>query len=349
MNTLPPKPEDSLPPRPVRGGVSPRASLMRDSRDRNRDRDRDKRRSPPRSPSWRRLHREDDRYQDQSSWLSRDRDDRRTRQMDRYVPQGGHNREYRRSRSRSRSRSPPGRRRRSYSSRSRSRSPRRHHRSPARLKREPSRGSPKRAQDEPATHMKEETSNKSTSIPEPSEPGTQESTSRAISQLPSKPSHTPTGPRLRSPVPTREKESRMRDNDNTRFPPKNSRRFTKDSRSHSRSRSRSKSPSRSIIKSRQSTPASHPLHNIRKPRLEDFLLPPPVRDPKDSEFDADVKRLNDQRVKLEGDHVNAVRAVRRAQHELGLAMLELKSAEERRKVADRVHEKTVQGFTAFVT
>lgn len=41
-----------------------------------------------------------------------------------------------------------------------------------------------------------------------------------------------------------------------------------------------------------------------------------------------------------------MRGVRRARHEVELAMLELKSTEERRKAAERVHELAVQGFIA---
>lgn len=46
------------------------------------------------------------------------------------------------------------------------------------------------------------------------------------------------------------------------------------------------------------------------------------------------------------EHVDIMRAVRRAQHELDLAAMELRSAEERRKAAERVHERTVKGFLA---
>jgi len=62
-----------------------------------------------------------------------------------------------------------------------------------------------------------------------------------------------------------------------------------------------------------------------------------------------LKSIKENRVKLDQEHINVMRAVRRAQHELDLAQLEQKSAEERLKAAHRVHERTVKGFLAPVT
>ena len=49
------------------------------------------------------------------------------------------------------------------------------------------------------------------------------------------------------------------------------------------------------------------------------------------------------------EHADIMRAVRRAQHELDLAVMELRSAEERRKAAERVHERTLKGFLPPIT
>ena len=62
-----------------------------------------------------------------------------------------------------------------------------------------------------------------------------------------------------------------------------------------------------------------------------------------------LQRIKENRVKVDKEHANVMRAVRRAQHELDVAQLEQKSAEERLKAAHRVHERSVKGFLAPTT
>jgi len=81
------------------------------------------------------------------------------------------------------------------------------------------------------------------------------------------------------------------------------------------------------------------LHNI-----DDLIMPPAPRESKTLEQDAELKRIREQRAKLDLEHISVTRAVRRAQHELDLALLTLKYAEERRKAAEKTHERTVKGY-----
>ncbi|KAF8509557.1 hypothetical protein JB92DRAFT_2945577 [Gautieria morchelliformis] len=159
--------------------------------------------------------------------------------------------------------------------------------------------------------------------------------------------------------------------DRSESPPRGPRRRARWSTSRSRSESRSlssrsrnsRSRSRSLHSPSHSPARSHSHHttseqaNFRAPRkdhgervgrklpnIDDLIPPLQPRESRTAAQDADLKRIREHRAKLESEHADIMRAVRRAQHELDLAGMELRSAEERRKAAQRVHERTVKGF-----
>ncbi|KAF8590457.1 hypothetical protein K439DRAFT_1611873 [Ramaria rubella] len=121
-------------------------------------------------------------------------------------------------------------------------------------------------------------------------------------------------------------------------------------------RSQSHSPVRSRSNHTSERASSHAPRkdlgekNAQKlPNVDDLIPPLQPRESRTSAQDAELKRIREQRAKLEPEHAEVTRAVRRAQHELDLAAMELRSAEERRKAAQRVHERSVKGFLAPVT
>ncbi|KAF8516899.1 hypothetical protein BU17DRAFT_92262 [Hysterangium stoloniferum] len=155
--------------------------------------------------------------------------------------------------------------------------------------------------------------------------------------------------RERSRSPLRESRKPTR-----RSPLRESRKPTRRSRSPSMPLSHSHSPSHSQPHSLHDTPLENAAH-LKKElvdkggrklhNIDDLIMPQaPPRESKTLEQDTELKRIKEQRAKLDLEHVSVTRAVRRAQHELDLALLELKYAEERRKAAEKAHERTVRGY-----